>query len=328
MDNRITVETCDLTTGYRRHSSARIVTGNINASLRSGELTCLLGPNGAGKSTLLKTLSGFLPPVSGSVEVCGRPLRDYRDRELARVLGVVLTERPVLDNMTVAELVTLGRSPYTGFWGRGNAEDKAVVSRSLELVGISRMAHRLVSTLSDGERQKAMIAKALAQATPVIFLDEPTAFLDYPSKVEMMRLLHHLAHTHDKTIFLSTHDLDLALQLADKVWLVAKDTEPVTGTPEDLALSGRLGEFFCRDGVRFDAATGLFALDMPTSTSVRLTGEAPFVTMAAKALLRNGILPSAFGPAINATESGFDVDGRRCGSIDQMLHTVKDVLQQ
>lgn len=200
MEHRITVETRDLTTGYRRHSGNRIVTGHISASLRSGELTCLLGPNGAGKSTLLKTLSGFLPPVSGSVEVCGRPLREYTDRELARLLGVVLTERPVLDNMTVTELVMLGRSPYTGFWGRGNAEDKAIVDESLELVGISRMAKRLVTTLSDGERQKAMIAKALAQATPIIFLDEPTAFLDYPSKVEMMRLLHRLAHTHDKTI--------------------------------------------------------------------------------------------------------------------------------
>lgn len=328
MENLITVETRDLTTGYRKHSGNRIVTGHINASLHSCELTCLLGPNGAGKSTLLKTLSGFLPPVSGSVEVCGRPLREYPDRELARVLGVVLTERPVLDNMTVAELVTLGRSPYTGFWGCGNDEDKAIVNEALELVGISRMAKRLVTTLSDGERQKAMIAKALAQATPIIFLDEPTAFLDYPSKVEMMRLLHNLAHTHDKTIFMSTHDLDLALQLADKIWLVAKDTEPAIGTPEDLALSGRLGEFFCREGIRFDAGTGLFALDMPTDTSVCLTGETPFMAMAAKALLRNGILPSDKGPAVSATAGGFSVGDQTYISIDKMLQAVKDALQQ
>lgn len=328
MEHRITVETRDLTTGYRRHSGNRIVTGHISASLRSGELTCLLGPNGAGKSTLLKTLSGFLPPVGGSVEVCGRPLRDYPDRELARLLGVVLTERPVLDNMTVTELVMLGRSPYTGFWGRGNAEDKAIVNESLELVGISRMAKRLVTTLSDGERQKAMIAKALAQATPIIFLDEPTAFLDYPSKVEMMRLLHRLAHTHDKTIFLSTHDLDLALQLSDKIWLVAKDTEPAIGTPEDLALSGRLGEFFCREGIRFDTTTGLFALDMPTDASVCLTGDAPYIAMAAKALLRNGILPSDIGPEVGATASGFRVGEKIYYSIDEMLQAVKDVLQQ
>lgn len=328
MENRITVETRDLTTGYRKQSGNRIVTGHINASLRSGELTCLLGPNGAGKSTLLKTLSGFLPPVSGSVEVCGRPLREYPDRQLARVLSVVLTERPILDNMTVAELVTLGRSPYTGFWGCGNNEDKTIVNEALELVGISRMAKRLVTTLSDGERQKTMIAKALAQATPIIFLDEPTAFLDYPSKVEMMRLLHNIAHTHDKTIFLSTHDLDLALQLADKIWLVSKDTEPAIGTPEDLALSGRLGEFFCREGIRFDASTGLFALDMPTDTSVCLTGEPPFMTMAAKALLRNGILPSDKGPAVSAAAGGFSVGDRTYISIDEMLQAVKYALQQ
>ena len=155
-------------------------------------------------------------------------------------------------------LIGLGRSPYTGFWGTLSKEDKTVVDKSIALVGIPHLAHRMVHTLSDGERQKVMIAKALAQETPVIYLDEPTAFLDFPSKVEMMQLLHQLSRQTDKTIFLSTHDLELALQIADKIWLMDKVNGVTIGTPEDLSLNGSLSNFFARKGIAFDLETGLF----------------------------------------------------------------------
>ena len=192
--------------------------------------------------------------------------------------------------MTVHELVGLGRSPYTGFWGTLRGKDKEVVERSIALVKIENLAHRMVHTLSDGERQKAMIAKALAQETPVIFLDEPTAFLDFPSKVEMMQLLHQLSRQTNKTIFLSTHDLELALQIADKIWLMDKMNGVTIGTPEDLSLSGKLSSFFARKGIVFDLETGLFRVDNEYTSRIRLVGHGQKYAMVRKALQRNGIL--------------------------------------
>ena len=137
----------------------------------------------------------------------------------------------------------MGRSPYTGFWGRLSAADRRKVEESLALVGIAPLRDRMVQTLSDGERQKVMIAKALAQETPLIFLDEPTAFLDYPSKVEILHLLHRLSHEMGKTVFLSTHDLELALRVADRVWLMSKQGEVRTGSPENLIVDPETGRF-------------------------------------------------------------------------------------
>lgn len=161
--------------------------------------------------------------------------------------------------MRVREMVAMGRSPYTGFWGKLSAEDEAAVDAAIEAVGIQPLSRRMVHTLSDGERQKVMIAKALAQQTPVILLDEPTAFLDFPSKVEMLLLLAHLAHDMQKIIFLSTHDLELALQTADRLWLMGKETDGVViGTPNELASSGALPHFFSGPGISFDAKTMRF----------------------------------------------------------------------
>ena len=219
---RETIVIKDLAIGYPGKRSVKTVAEGITDTLYSGCLTCLLGENGAGKSTLLRTLAGFQPALGGSIEVMGKPLAGYTEKQLATIIGVVLTERNNLQNMTVAELVGMGRSPYTNFWGRFTPEDHEKVAAAMDLIGIRALGGRMVETLSDGERQKTMIAKALAQETPIIFLDEPTAFLDYPSKVEMLQLLRRLAAEMDKTIFLSTHDLELALQIADRLWVMAK----------------------------------------------------------------------------------------------------------
>lgn len=285
-----TIHIENLSIGYPGKSDVKVVADGICAGINSGELTCLLGANGVGKSTLLRTLSAFQPKLGGEIRIQGKKIESYTDKQLSRVISVVLTEKCDIRNMSVTELIGLGRSPYTGFWGTLTKEDRQVVERAVALVGIPHLAHRMVHTLSDGERQKVMIAKALAQETPVIYLDEPTAFLDFPSKVEMMQLLHHLSRQTDKTIFLSTHDLELALQIADKIWLMDKANGVTIGTPEDLALNGSLSSFFARKGIVFDLETGLFRVDNEYTMQIRLSGHGQRYAMVRKALQRNGIL--------------------------------------
>ena len=246
-----TIQIQSLCTGYRTGKSSVVVARDMNATIRGGELTCLLGPNGAGKSTLLRTLSAFQPPLGGDIIILGRNLCDYSDKELSKVIGVVLTEKNELRNMSVEDLVGLGRSPYTGFWGTLHEQDRQIVANAIQMVGITQLKDRMIQTLSDGERQKVMIAKALAQQTPIIYLDEPTAFLDFPSKVEMMQLLRRLARDGQKTIFLSTHDVELSLQLADRIWLMEPDMLHV-GMPHELADSGVLSKFIEQGGITFD----------------------------------------------------------------------------
>ena len=183
------------------------------------------------------------------------PITSFTDKELSRMIGIVLTEKPDVRNMSVRELVSLGRSPYTGFWGTYSKEDLQIVDEAIALVSIEDLSGRMVHTLSDGERQKVMIAKALAQQTPVIYLDEPTAFLDYPSKVEVLQLLRRISREAGKIIFLSTHDVELALQLADTIWLMTRGEAMAIGSPQELAENGTLGRFIERDGIRFDRET-------------------------------------------------------------------------
>lgn len=249
-----------LTTGYPSRRGFVEIERDLNANLQSHEFTCLLGPNGAGKSTLLKTLAGYLMPVKGNIIIDGKELKSYSTEELALKIAVVLTERPETVSMTVEQLVASGRSPYTGFWGRLRGEDEKIVRHAMDITGVENMAKRIASTLSDGERQKVMIAKALAQSTPIILLDEPTAFLDFPSKVETMVLLKKLARNQGKTIFMSTHDVNMALQLADNIWLVDKKIGVVTGTPKQLAESGDIERYFQGPGVKFNRESIQFSL--------------------------------------------------------------------
>ena len=200
------------------------VISDINLELRSGQLACLIGENGIGKSTLLKTLTGFLPKLKGSLLLGNRDIESFSQRELARQVSIVLTQKPDVQNLTIEEIIGLGRSPYTGFLGRLRAEDRKVVDDAIATMGIGKLRGRMIQTLSDGERQKVMIAKALAQETPIILLDEPTAFLDFPSKAETFQSLQRMAHERDKLIRLSTHDLELAVRFADSLLEVKKGT--------------------------------------------------------------------------------------------------------
>lgn len=218
----------NLSIGYTR----KTVASGLNATFNEGELTCLLGPNGIGKSTLLRTMMSLQKPLSGEIIYCDemerRDITAMPRNEVAKTISIVITEKPDADNLTVAEIVGMGRNPYTGFWGTLSDEDRKMVAEVIETVGMTRYTDTPVSQLSDGELQKVMTAKALAQSTPIMLLDEPTSFLDFQSKVEMMSLLKNLAHDMGKTIILSTHDLTLANNMADKLWWMESTLEPVS----------------------------------------------------------------------------------------------------
>lgn len=233
----------NLSVGYDNGGrEPRVVLSGINATLRAGELTVLVGGNGRGKSTLLRTLTGFQKALAGRTIYREQPMEVEIDfarlsvSQRARMVGVVLTAQTAVRNLSVEEVVALGRSPYTDFWGGLSAGDREVVARALHLVGIGELRHRRVQTLSDGERQKMMIAKALAQQTPVIMLDEPTAFLDFRSKVDVLRLLRGLAHDTGRIVLLSTHDLEQAIPLSDKLWVIRDDNTLVVTSVEEQGL--------------------------------------------------------------------------------------------
>lgn len=255
MNKDTLIELKGLSTGYVTKQRKVVIAESLNATLQRGSLTCLLGPNGAGKSTLLKTLSAFLPPLSGEVLIHGKSITSYTPHELSHLIGMVLTERVDVQGMSVREMIAMGRSPYTGFWGKLSEEDEQIIDKAIASTEIGELQERQITTLSDGERQKVMLAKALAQQTPLILLDEPTAFLDFPSKVEAMLLLKQLAHKENRAIFLSTHDLDLALQTADQLWLINKEKPLCMGTPRQLADNGMLPEFFRSAHIQFDCQT-------------------------------------------------------------------------
>ena len=239
------------------YSANKPVAANLSLGLAKGCMTSLLGPNGVGKSTLLRTLAGLQPPLSGSVRVCGELLADISISELSRYIALVLTDRVSVGGLTVFELVSMGRQPYTGFFGRLSDTDRAIIDQSMADVGIAAKAASHIAELSDGECQKVMIAKALAQQTPIIILDEPTAFLDAAARIDVMRLLHRLAAESQKAILLSTHDIDVAVQLSDNLWLM--NTNGVScGSVAEMVGGGMLDNLFKDSNLRFDAAAQRF----------------------------------------------------------------------
>lgn len=260
MPKEIVISAKNIEIGYpktkQRHTTS--LYKDLSFDLYRGELVCLIGANGAGKSTLLRTISNSQMPLHGKIFLNNKDISAYSEKSLSRILGLVLTEKTSVGGLLVHELVELGRYPYTGFFGQLNSEDKYVIEKAMNDVGIIHKKDSYVSELSDGERQKAMIAKALAQECPVILLDEPTAFLDIESRIEIINLLHHLTINLKKTILLSTHDIDLALLLADRLWLLSREKGLMEGITEDIVLSRKLDNFFNSEKIIFDKNTGSF----------------------------------------------------------------------
>lgn len=285
------LQTHDLCIGY----APITVAADLGVELFKGELACLLGPNGAGKSTLMRTLAGLQKPLAGAVFLKGRDLRELTERARARLLGLVLTERVDVGNLSAYALVALGRYPHTGWAGRLAAADEAVVRWAMDAVGARNLAGRNVGELSDGERQKVMIARALAQEPAVLLLDEPTAFLDLPRRVEIVQLLRRLAGDRNRAILLSTHDLDLALRCADRLWLLPPGGPLQTGAPEDLVLSGAFQRTFA--DVEFDPAKGSFHLAQEPEGEIGLVGDGLHALWTGRALERAGFRVTGTGDA-------------------------------
>lgn len=239
------LEAINLTAGYGTHG----IVSKIDATLPTGSMTVLIGANGSGKSTLLRTLTASQQPLVGCVKLDGCDIKTYNSSALARKLSLVLTDRTGGGGLRVDELVGIGRHPYSGFFGRMSATDREVVANAIEMVGLGHKATSFVASLSDGERQKAMIARALAQSTPLIVLDEPTSFLDVSARFEITDLLSRLSHDEDKTILLSTHDTAAALDTADHVWAISRG-RLYTGTVDILHDKGILDQIY--PGMKYD----------------------------------------------------------------------------
>ena len=227
---------------------------HASAHFECGRMTALLGRNGTGKSTLLRAIASLGEVQGGAIEIGGRELSELSNADLARMVAFVNTERVSVEAMTTYDLVAVGRSPYTDWSGRLRSSDHEAIERSIRIAGVEHLADRYVDTLSDGECQRVMIAKALAQDTPAILLDEPTSYLDMPNRYELCTLLGRLAHDEGKCVLFSTHELDIALTLSDNIALV--DTPQLLYMPtREMIASGSIERLFDSPYIRFDAST-------------------------------------------------------------------------
>jgi iron complex transport system ATP-binding protein len=278
----------NLCIGYKTGNARLVLHNNLTATLYSGEVTCLLGPNGSGKSTLIRTLAGLQSAIGGDIYILNKNLKQLNFRQLAKMVSIVLTSEAVVGGMTVFEMVALGRSPYTSFLGKLSQKDQTIVIEAIEKAGLTQLLSKKIGQLSDGERQKVMIAKSLTQQTKIILLDEPTAFLDFPGKMETLQLLQNMAINENKTILLSTHDLHLAIQFADRLWMLDKEKGLKTGLPEDLILEGYFAGYFNRGNTFFEKATGEFRLNRKTRENIFVDGHGLKAHWMVKALERKG----------------------------------------
>lgn len=254
--------------GYQKDNA---LLSHLNLTVNRGEMVALIGRNGTGKSTLLKSMIGLLSPLDGSCLLEGRPLNEYSLLQRARMLSFVSSQLTQLPSLTVGELVGLGRMPYTGWMGRLGDDDRGLVRQALMEVQMTSFEHRKLDCLSDGERQRAMIARAFAQDTSLMVLDEPTAFLDIPNTYDLIRLLSGFRNN-GRSIVYSTHDLETALQCADKLWVI-HEGRILEGAPEDLGLSGLFNELFSESGIGYDELSGRFLFRVGQRGALSLEGD-------------------------------------------------------
>ena len=302
MGAQVKITAKQLSIGYQHSAGETIVASGLDCSLRGGEFVCLLGPNGAGKSTLIRTLAGMQKPLAGELRLSGKVMSDIAPRERARAVSVVLTEAMPSGMMDAYSLVSLGRHPYSGWFGGLTGQDRERIDWSIDAVGARPLANRQVSELSDGERQKISIARALAQEAKLMLLDEPTAFLDLPRRVELMSILRNLAHQENLALLLSTHDLDLALRFADRVWLMTPEGNLLQAAPEALALNGKFAEVFATENLDWDVSTGSFCAHPAACLKVRLEGQGIEQVWTQRALERLG-----FGIGQDNEEAAFSL---------------------
>ena len=288
MSNEILLETKSLSVGYSIKSGNKVLLENLQLSLRAGELVCFMGPNGIGKSTFIRTIAGLHPPLKGETNLSGNTPIEHR-------LAVVLTDKIAPNQMRVYDLITFGRYPYLSWDIKLSQADREAIDKAVDLTGIRYLVDQKISELSDGQLQLVMIARALAQECPILLLDEPTAHLDLNNRVEIMNLLRTLAHDSNKAILIATHELDLVLQTADRIWLATRDKKILSGIPEDLVLDESLDRIFQLKG--FDLKTGKIQHKIHQQLNIKLdpVSEGATFLWTKNALERNGY---------NVTENG------------------------
>ncbi|MBL7870023.1 MAG: ABC transporter ATP-binding protein [Cyclobacteriaceae bacterium] len=306
------MSTTNLVVGYRTDKKDHILFNNLSLKLRQGELVCFMGSNGVGKSTLIRTLAGLQEPLAGAFEI-------PNDQSVA----VVLTDRINSALMTVYDLITYGRYPYLNWKVSLSKLDHELIDHAIQLVHLESIIAKKLFELSDGQLQMVMIAKALAQNTPILFLDEPTAHLDLNNRVEIMNILRSLCRTAGKSILVATHELDLALQTADSIWLATPDRKIIEGIPEDLVLDGTFDQVFQFKG--FDLKTGKMTHETFRKTSIHLKGEGHTYLWTKNALERNGYEVNEKAPCLVSIS---EKNGQSIWSIENStFKTIKDLLE-
>lgn len=320
--------------GYSSGNINTVLLPPLNACAKTGELIAVIGRNGIGKSTLLRTLAGLQKSLGGNILYEGRNIRDYSRMELALKVGYISTEIVRVSNMSVYDLVALGRFPYTNWFGKIGADDHERILDSISKTSMTSFYTKFISELSDGERQKAMIARILAQDTGIMVMDEPTAFLDISAKYEILHLLHNLSGENNKTIIFSTHDLQMAISQSDKIWLILDD-KLIEGAPEDLMISGAFDNLFSSTNVAFNTADGTFSFRSDTLGSIYIEGTGISRYWTEKAVNRAGfsvskektdtfiILPSENGSFWRLKKQSKTEEFR---SIYELINTLKRVL--
>jgi len=273
--------------GYASGKNRKLLIPEISGSACKGELIAVIGRNGIGKSTLLRTITGLQPSLGGTVFIGGRDIEEYSRMQIAKSIGYISTETVKVTNMRVCDLVALGRFPHTNWYGKIDDLNHKVIIDSIVKTGMSDFYGRFISELSDGERQRAMIARALAQDAGLMVMDEPTAFLDIRSKYEIIHLLISLTRSRGKTVIFSTHDFQVALDQADKIWLLL-DNELIEGAPEDLLLKGSFDHLFDSSLVTFDPRDGSYMLQKTERGQIFIEGEGIIKQWTEKAMRRAG----------------------------------------
>ena len=276
-----------LNAGYLHGKEVRNIIRQMNTSVNKGELVGIIGQNGIGKSTLLRTIARLQKPLGGRIHIHDKNIRSYSRADFAKMISYVSTDTIHIQHCTVREFVLYGRFPYTNWFGKITQEDDKAVKNALEMVDLEKLADRFINEISDGERQRVMIARALAQDTPIILLDEPTAFLDMPNKFEVIHLLGDLSRRKNKTILFSSHDLSIAMKVADRLWLILPD-EIIDGSPEDLVLQHSISKIFQSTRLRFDNKRGEFQLRRKPIGICYIQGDGNVLIWTKKAMERLG----------------------------------------
>jgi iron complex transport system ATP-binding protein len=301
--NRIKILSVDsLSIGYYSGKRKNVLLSGLNASALKGELVAVIGRNGIGKSTMLRTIAGLQPSLGGNICISGRNINEYSRLNLAEKVGFISTEIVKVANMTVYDLVSLGRFPYTNWLGKLDIKDHKIIVDSIDKTGMSELSYRNIMELSDGERQRAMVARVLAQDTEIMIMDEPTAFLDVKNKYEIVFLMHELTQKRGNTIIFSTHDLDIAISQADKIWLTHNE-KLYEGAPEDLMINGSFDHMFDSNVVGFNQSDGSFSFKRKDRGAIFIEGNSTLRQWTEKAIIR----------------SGFSVSEERCDIVINIL---------